>query len=87
MGLWWIDTQGKKFIPAANICMTRLIWNGLGSNPGLRSDRLPTERLSPSPSLENQDTSIMFKVATRAAQCSFKVDHLQRVQQEVVRVL
>lgn len=77
----------KKSISAAIICITRLIWNGLGSNPGLRSERLPTERLSPSPSLENQDSSIMFKVSTRAAQDSFTVDHLQRVQQEVVIVL
>jgi len=77
----------KTPILAAVICITSLTWNCLGSNPGLRSEWLPTERLSRSPSLENQDTSITFKDSPPAAQDNFMTDHLQRVEQEVVIVL
>jgi len=86
MELCWSDNQGKNPILSAIICITSLTWNGLVSNPGLRSERLPTEHLIRSPSLENQDSSITCKDSPHAAQDSFMADSLQRVDQEMVIV-
>jgi hypothetical protein len=49
---WWNDTYkgnrsaGIKTCPSAILSVTNLTWTGQGSNPGLRGERLATNRLS-----------------------------------------